>query len=323
MYKITCTEEKFLISNQFQFDFDVQYQGYAQLSQSQFEHDIRDQDVLIVNELQVSPIIYRHNPELKLIALCSTGYEHIDLRLAQQHGVKVCNVRHYAADSVAEHAMLLMLCLEKNFLHYRQAVYNGAWQASQDFCYLSSQHPIYQLKQKKLVIVGRGDIGQAVAVKAQAFGMQVIYAERPDASSCRVGYVPFWEALAQADVLSLHCPFSTEQPLYIDAHVLARLPSRCMIVNVSRGALIDEEALLNALEHGQIAGYGADVLQQAPPSQQHPLLQPHLNVILTPHIAWAAQEAQQCLFTMLNANINLNLQGIAHNLLTDLQSQAS
>lgn len=127
MYCITCAEEKFLISTAFQFNFDFVYRGFHQLNQQQLEQDIFDQDVLIINDLQVTDVVYQHNPNLKLIALCSTGYEHIDLSLAHQHGVKVCNVRDYATESVAEHTFMLMLVMLKNLLNYHNSTRDGRW----------------------------------------------------------------------------------------------------------------------------------------------------------------------------------------------------
>lgn len=316
MYNITCTEEKFLISHQFHFNFAHYYQGFEQLSQQQFENSIFDQDVLIINDLHMTEIVYQHNPKLKLIALCSTGYEHIDLNLAQEYGVQVCNVRGYATESVAEHTFMLMMALSKNIVAYQQSTQNGLWQDSHSFCYLHPQLPISELSGKTLVILGQGAIGQAVAKKAQAFNMQVIYAERPHALKCREGYLPFQEAIQIADILSLHCQLNRETQACIDQQVFAKMKPNCHLINVSRAGLVHQADLLEALREKKIAGYAADVGFQEPMRCDDPLLAPNLNTILTPHIAWASQEAQQRLFQMVNENINLNLQGHARHLLT-------
>lgn len=319
MYLITCTEEKFLISNHFNFTFPHHYQGYTQLNQTQFESCVCHQDVLIVNELRVTEKVYQNNPNLKLIALCSTGYEHIDLSLAEKYGVKVCNIRGYATQSVAEHAFMLLLSLFKNFSFYQQAAHQGTWSKSHDFCYLDAHFPIYELNQKTLVIFGQGEIGQSFAQKAHAFGMRILYAERPSASTIRAGYTEFWHAITQADVLSLHGQLSESTQNCINAQVLQQMKIGSFLLNVSRGGLIDEQAVVEALEKKHLAGYAADVMTQEPPFITHSFLQPHLNVVLTPHVAWGSVEAQQRLFDILTQNIHLNLQGQNANLL----SQAS
>lgn len=316
MYRITCTEEKFLISNTFQFDFPHLYQGFNQLSQAQLEQQIFDQHVLIINDLCVTEIVYQHNPELKLIALCSTGYEHIDLKLAQKYGVQVCNVRGYATQSVAEHTLMLMLALHKNLLAYQQSTQNGLWKQSESFCYLSAALPIHELNHKTLVILGHGAIGEAVAQMAKAFNMQVIYAERPNAKECRTGYVPFIDAIQIADTLSLHCELNDMTHACINQAVFAQMKPSSFLINVSRAGLVQQMDLYHALKNRTIAGYAADVGSQEPMSLSDPLLQPDLNTLFTPHIAWASQDAQWQLFKMLQDNIQYNLHGQARHLLT-------
>ena len=316
MYQITCTEEKFLISQKFKFDFPHRYQGFYQLTQQQLEQEIFNQDVLIINDLEVTEIVYQHNPRLKLIALCSTGYEHIDLKLAQKYAVKVCNVRGYATQSVAEHTIMLMLALSKHTLAYQQSTQNGVWQDSQSFCYIAPHLPIYELSGKTLVILGQGAIGQAVADKARALNMRVIFAERPNARQCRDGYMAFEQAIQVADTLSLHCQLNEETLACIDQHVFHKMKPNSVIVNVSRAGLVHQADLLDALREKKIAGYAADVAIQEPMQLSDPLLDQNLNTLFTPHIAWASQEAQQRLFEMVNENINLNLQGEARHLLT-------
>ncbi|TCM63298.1 glycerate dehydrogenase/hypothetical protein [Acinetobacter calcoaceticus] len=312
---LTYTEEKYLSPDDFncnfKFDFDAKVTRYQQLSQQQFHQDIYDQDILVVNDLMVDQPIFEHNPNLKLIALCSTGYEQVDLALAQHKGVKVCNIRGYAADTVAEHAFLLMMSLMRNLMSYHQSVIDGRWYKSQSFSL--ADFPIFDLKGKTLVIVGKGEIGQSLALKATAFGMQVIYAERKGCLSCRAGYMPFNDAIQIADVISLHCPLQKDRPAMIDLDCMLRMKSSCYLINVSRGALVNEHDLVWALKHQLIAGYAADVIQPEPPPQDHPLLQAGLNVLLTPHIAWSSFEAKQRMFHILNQNINLNMQGIDHN----------
>lgn len=312
--KITCTEKQYLGSQEIQFNFPVNYTEFAKLTQQQFYDQVKDQHVLIVNDLEVDRQVMDNNPDLQLIALCSTGFDHIDIGLAKQRNIKVCNIKEYAGDTVAEHAFLLMLSLVKNLQFYQNSVVAGLWSKSQCFCYQDDSKPIYDLEAKNLVIVGRGEIGQSLAKKARAFGMQVFFAERANQTTCRDGYIPFQTALQIADVLSLHCALSDDNRGLINHETLSLLKPSSFIINVSRGALINEQDLLIALRSGRIAGYGADAMTQEPPPKDHPLLNSGLhNVLLTPHIAWASEEAKQRMFKILIQNIELNLKGIDMN----------
>lgn len=310
---ICCVEKGVLLNQAFQFDFPVNYTEYEQLSQQQFYDQVHDQDVLIISDLKVDEQILNHNPNLKLLALCSTGYDHVDLALLKSRNVKVCNIRGYAGDAVAEHAFILMMNLIKNFTSQVQAVQNGAWTNSAVSFHLAA--PIRELKHKNLVIVGKGEIGQSLADKAKAFGMKVIFSERKNSSSCREGYLPFEDAIQQADILSLHCELNDETRQMIDADVIAKMKPNSILVNVGRGGLIHSQDVADALLNGQLAGFGADVLDQEPPKENHPLLQlNHPNVMITAHIAWATDEAQERLFSILESNINQNILGHDQNL---------
>ncbi|MFU8926087.1 D-2-hydroxyacid dehydrogenase [Acinetobacter puyangensis] len=312
--RVTCTEKKYLGDCEFKFDFPVNYSEFEKLTQQQFYDQVKDQHVLIVNDLKIDQQVMDSNPDLQLIALCSTGFDHVDIQLAKQRNIKVCNIKEYAGDTVAEHAFLLMLNLVKNLQFYQNSVKSGQWSDSNCFCFQDEHMPIYDLKGKKLVIVGRGEIGQSLAQKAQAFGMQICFAERPNQTHCRDGYIPFQTALQMADVLSLHCALNNDNRHMLDQETLGLMKSKSFIVNVSRGALVNEQDLMVALRSGHIAGYAADVMTQEPPSRDNPLLNSGLsNVLLTPHIAWASEEAKQRMFEILVQNIELNLKGIDTN----------
>ncbi len=312
-FKITCTEKGVLINKAFNFDFPVEYTEYEQLSQQDFYTQVHDQDVIIISDLKVDEEILANNPELKLLALCSTGYDHVNLDLLKSKNIKVCNIRGYAGDAVAEHAFILMMNLIKNFGAQLNAVQNGSWSQGSVSFYLAS--PIRELKGKTLVILGKGEIGTALASKAQAFGMNVIFSERKNAKNCREGYVTFDQAIEQADILSLHCTLNNETREMIDQNVLNKMKKDSILVNVGRGGLINNQDVVNALENNQIAGFGADVLDQEPPTKDHLLLKTnHPNVMITAHIAWATDEAQDRLFYILEDNVNKNILGIEQNL---------
>ena len=311
--KITCAEKGVLINKAFNFDFPVEYTEYEQLSQQNFYTQVHDQDVIIISDLKVDEQILANNPELKLLALCSTGYDHVNLDLLKSKNIKVSNKRDYADDAVAEHAFILMMNLIKNFGAQLNAVQNGTWSESSVSFYLAS--PIRELKGKTLAIVGKGEIGTALADKARAFGMNVIFSERKNAKNCREGYVAFDQAIEQADILSLHCALNDETRKMIDQNVLNKMKKDSILINVGRGGLINNHDVVHALENNQIAGFGADVLDQEPPTKDYLLLKTnHPNVMITAHIAWATDEAQERLFSILEDNVNKNILGIEQNL---------
>lgn len=311
MIKVTCTEKYALINQKFNFDFECQYTEYQKLNQEEFYEKVHDQDVIILCDLNIDERILHNNPNLKLVALCSTGYNHVNIDLLKKHNIKICNIRNQANDAVSEHAFVLMINLIKNFQQQLLAVQEGLW--NEGFLLAA---PMLELKNKTLVILGKGRIGLALAEKARAFGMHIIFSERKNSPICRDGYIPFEEAISQADILSLHCELNTETQNLIDLAVLKKMKPSSILINVGRGKLINDIDLVYALNHGLIAGFGTDVLSQEPPAKDHPLLViNHPNVLITGHIAWATNEAQQRLFTILENNINLNILGHAENLI--------
>ena len=313
--KVTCAEKYVLIDQAFNFDFPVEYTEHQQLNQTQFSTLVRDQDVIIMSDLNVDEQVLANNPKLKLLALCSTGFDHVNLPLLKKHGVQVCNIRGQAVDAVAEHAFTFMINLVKSFNSQVAGVKNGLWSGNNGF-YLAA--PMGELKNKTLTIIGKGRIGLSLAQKAEAFGMKVIFSERKNASECREGYVPFEQAVQQADVLSLHCALNAETEQMIDASVFQLMKERSVLINVGRGGLVNDADLVDAIESKRIAAYATDVLNQEPPAEDHPLIQlqrRHDNVLITGHIAWGTDEAQQRLFDMLESNINQNMQGIEQNLI--------
>lgn len=313
--KITCVEKYVLINRTFNFQFPCDFQEFDKLSQEQFENDVKNQDVIILSDLIINEKVVNNNPNLKLVALCSTGYNHVDMELLRKHNVKVCNIRGYAGDAVSEHAFILMINLIKNFSLQAEGVKEGLWSTGNSSFYLAA--PIRELKNKTLAIIGKGEIGLSLAEKAQAFGMNVIFSERKNATECRDGYIPFTSAIQQADVVSLHCELNASTQNMIDADVLSQMKSNSILINVGRGGLVHEADLVQALENKTISAYGADVLSVEPPANDHPLIELQRkmsNVIITGHIAWATDEAQVRLFDILESNVNKNMQGIEANL---------
>lgn len=239
--------------------------------------------------------------QIKLICVAATGTNNIDLAVAQQLGIPVCNVRNYGNRSVAEHCLSLIFALARQLPAYHQAVQAQAWQKSKHFCLLD--YPITEVAGKTLGIIGYGSLGQATAELAAAVGMQILVAERLDAPTVRTGRVSLHELLARADFISLHCPLTEQTKAFINAERLQHMKPSAFLINTARGGLICEADLLTALQTHQIAGAALDVLSLEPPTTDNPLLQTSLpNLIITPHIAWASRSARQTLIEQL-ANI--------------------
>ena len=276
---------------------------------------LRDADIAVVNKVTLDAAVLAQLPRLRMIALCATGSDRIDLAYCRAHDIRVSNIRDYATHTVPEHVFMLMLALRRNLQGYATDVRTGAWTRAEQFCLFT--HPLHDLHGSTLGIVGSGSLGQAVARLGAAFGMRVLHAERRAAVSVRAGFTPFTEVLARADVLSLHVPLTAETRALIGAAELAQMKRTALLINCARGGVVDETALADALRKGVIAGAGVDVLTQEPPPASHPLLAADVpNLIITPHIAWASREAMQTVADQLVDNIDAFIAGAPRNVLT-------
>lgn len=266
---------------------------------------IRGFDTVLVNKVVLGREHFQACPELKTIAVVATGLNNIDQTAAKEHGIRVMNVTNYGRATVAQHTMALMLALATRLLQYDRDVHAGRWGRSDMFCLMD--HPIMELEGRTLGIVGYGDLGQGVAERAAAFGMKVLLGARPGQGAGRVdGYsrVPLDELLPQADVLSLHCLLTDETRDLIGARELKMMKSDALLINTSRGGLVNEQALADALRAGEIGGAGFDVLTEEPPRNGNPLLADDIpNLIITPHSAWASREARQRIVGITAANL--------------------
>ncbi|WP_273431442.1 D-2-hydroxyacid dehydrogenase [Chitinibacter tainanensis] len=274
--------------------------------------------VAVTNKVAITAEMLSQLPQLRLIAVAATGFNNIDLAACRAHTVGVCNIRDYAIHGVAEHTLMLMLALRRQLLSDRQRVQAGEWQNASGFCLPANPalEPPHDLAGSRLVLVGSGALGQATAKLGAAFGMQVFFAGRKGQPETRPGYLPWEEALRTADVLSIHCPLTDGTRGLIGAAELALLRPSAIVLNTARGGIVDEAALLAALQTRQIAGAGLDVLSSEPPRQGNPLLDVQLpNLLITPHVAWASVETMQTLADQLIDNIAGYLTGAPRNLL--------
>ena len=271
--------------------------------------------VAITNKVPLRAETLAQLPELKMIAVAATGYDVIDVAYCREHGIAVANIRNYAVHTVPEHTFALILALRRNILAYRHDVENGVWQKSDQFCFFT--HDIGDLHGATLGIIGEGALGQGTAAIARAFGMQVLFADHEPPKAPGVEFTPLDEVLARADVLSLHCPLTPSTRNCIGIEQFRKMKRNALLINTARGGLVDEAALIQALDEGLIAGAGFDVLTVEPPRNGHPLLDVRRpNFILTPHVAWASDGAMQFLADQLIDNIELWARGTPQHLVT-------
>ena len=310
---IVVLDRDTLVNRPFDFDFPHTLSSYGTTEAHETLERIRGADIVITNKVVISAQAFSENPQLKLVAVTATGVNNVDVEAAKQNGTAVCNIRAYGNESVAEHAFMMMITLMRNLPAYQRDVAAGLWENSPFFCHLGA--PMRDLNGKTLAIFGRGNIGKTLAAYAQAFKMNVVFAEHKHAQSVRDGYVSFDEAICSADVVSLNCPLTPQTTNMISEAELQQMKPGAILINCGRGGLVDEAALVAALKYGQIGGAGFDVLTQEPPRDGNPLLKARLpNLIVTPHIAWASQEAANRLFDILLDNINRFVAGNPQNL---------
>jgi len=262
---------------------------------------IAGMEVVLVNKLRITREVIEGAPDLQLIALAATGTNNIDLDAARERGAAVCNLRDYCTASVVQHVFGVLLLLTHKLREYDALVRSGAWQRGEQFCLLD--YPIRELAGRKLGIVGYGALGKGVARAAQAFGLEVLIANRPGGERA-TGRMDLHELLPQVDVLSLHCPLSPATTGLIGASELGLMKPDAVLINTARGALVDSQALADALHAGRLGGAAIDVLPQEPPVDGNPLLAGDIpNLIVTPHIAWAARDARQRCLDEMAANV--------------------
>lgn len=280
---------------------------YSQTSRGELLDRDPEAWCVIVNKVALNRDFFNARPALKLVCVCATGTNNVDLDAARECGIAVANCRGYSTDSVAQHTLMLMLVLARNFHRYQRDIDAQEWSRSPIFCLNS--YPIGELAGRKLGVVGYGEIGRRVERLAMAFGMEVLLSERPG-KKIRAGRMDFAEVIASSDFISVHCPLTEDTFQLFDRNVFAQMATNAFLVNTSRGDLINEIDLLAALTAGEIAGAALDVLSQEPPPENHPLVgQPLPNLILTPHCAWASRAAQQVAIGQIAENMQSWLDG--------------
>lgn len=293
-------------------DFPHEWQDYPATRASQVSERLQDASIVISNKVPIVAESLTQLKTLRMIAVCATGTNHVDLDYCRTHGITVTNIRNYAVHSVPEHVFMMVLALRRNLPGYHEDVRNGLWQKSEQFCLFT--HPILDLHDSVLGVIGSGVLGKAVAKLGEAFGMRVLMAEHKDTEQVRPGYTAFETVLAESHVLTLHCPLTPATHHLIGAAELKKMLRHALLINTARGGLVDETALATALKQGYIGGAGFDVLAVEPPREGNPLLELDLpNFILTPHIAWASRNAMQIMANQLIDNIEAFVRGTPQN----------
>ena len=274
---------------------------HDQTSPDELDSRLDGTGIILTNKVVLTRETLQRHPDIKLICVLATGTNNVDLAAATELGIEVRNVKGYGTASVTQHVFSLILSLARHLCQYQTAVQEGRWSHSSQFCLLD--YPIEDISGKTLGIVGYGELGQAVAGMASAFGLNVMVAERAN-TPCREGRLPLEQVIAQADIVTLHCPLTAATENMINAETLAAMKTSAWLINTARGPLVDEAALAHALDNGVITAAALDVLSSEPPNPQNPLLNRRRdNLIVTPHIAWAARTARQKIIELTLANI--------------------
>jgi glycerate dehydrogenase len=277
---------------------------------------IADADIVITNKVPVRGEALAGAKRLRLVAVAATGTDMVDVAACTARGITVSNIRNYAINTVPEHTFALILALRRSILAYRRSVAEGRWQEAGSFCFFD--HPIRDLAGSTLGVIGDGVLGRAVADLGRAFGMKVLFSDYKGTTGMGPLYTPFAEVLRTSDVITLHSPLLPSTRDMIAEPEFALMERRPLLINTARGGLVDEGGLYEALRSGQIAGAGFDVVTAEPPPADHPLMRllELPNFILTPHVAWASQEAIQGLADQLVDNIEAFWGGKPRNVVT-------
>ncbi len=287
---------------------------YERTAPSEVIERAKGAEVLIINKTVLNKAeLDALAPELKYIGLQSTGYNVVDLEAAVKHGVAVCNIPAYSTNAVAQQVFAFILHFANQVDLHSESVHNGDWCACPDFCYWNA--PLSELNGKILGIIGFGSIGSRVAEIGEAFGMRILVYSRTkkDLSGFKTAEsVDLDTLLKNSDFITCHCPLTPETTGLINKKTLSAMKQTAVLINTSRGPVVDEQALADALNADKISGAAVDVLGAEPATRDNPLLSAK-NCIITPHIAWAAKETRARLISILEENLKAYLNGKPQN----------
>lgn len=300
---------------------DLSWEGFAALGElTVYERTaaadivprIGDAEIVYTNKTPITAETLAACPKLRYIGLLATGYNVVDVAAAKARGVAVTNIPTYGTAAVAQFAIAMLLEICHHVAHHSDAVHAGRWTANPDWCFWD--YPLIELDGKTMGIIGFGRIGQATGRIARALGMRVLaYDSRPsDAGRAIAEYVPLDELLANSDVISLHCPLFPETEGVVNKANIARMKDGVILLNNSRGPLVVEQDLSDALNSGKVYAAGLDVVSTEPIRPDNPLLKAK-NCFITPHISWAPRESRQRLMDIAVENLRAFLAGAPVN----------
>ncbi len=288
---------------------------YPNTTAENVKERIKDAEIIIANKAPLNADTLQDAPYVRLICEFATGFDNVDIEYCKSRGIKVANVVNYSTDAVAQHTFALCFYVLEKLRHYDEYVKSGAYAAQDRFS--NFDIPFTELAGKTWGVVGMGNIGRKVAEIAQAFGCRVIFYSASGNSTCTdYERVDFDTLLAEADVLSLHCPLSDRTRNLIDLKALQKMKKNAVLINVARGPVVDDQALYTALTEGYIAAAGLDVTSTEPMKDSNPLsrFKDSNRLIITPHMAWASIEARErCVFEACK-NIEAFLKGENRNI---------
>lgn len=276
---------------------------------SEIINRIGDAEAVITNKTPLPKEVFDACPSIKYVGVLATGYNVVDINAAKAKGIPVANIPTYGTAAVAQFAIALLLEICHHIGHHGEAVKARRWQNNKDWCFWD--YPLIELAGKTMGIIGYGRIGQGTGALAQALGMKVLAYDayqNPDLISETCAYVELDELLAKSDVISLHCPLFPETEGIINKDNIAKMKDGVIIINNSRGPLIVEEDLKDALNSGKVYAAGLDVVSSEPIKEDNPLLQAK-NCIITPHISWAPRESRQRLMDIAVDNLEKFIKG--------------
>lgn len=290
-----------------------EFKLYDRTSQEDVVSRAKEAEVILINKVNITDEIMAQLPKLKYIGVLATGYNVVDIEAASRRGILVSNIPAYSTDSVAQMTFAHILNIVNRVEHYADLNRKGRWSNNPDFCYWDT--PLMEISGKTIGILGLGSIGSKVARIAQDFGMDVYAFTSKSSSELPAGIqkTAIDGLLSVSDILTLHCPLTSETRELINKESLKKMKRGALLINTGRGQLVNEQDVAEALNSGQLGGYGADVMCEEPPLADNPLFaQP--NAFITPHVAWATIEARSRLMNILEENLKSYIDGSPKNI---------
>ena len=284
------------------------YDRTSKTDEDEIVSHIGSAEIVITNKTPLSEQIFDRCPSIRYIGVLATGYDIVDVKAAAERGIPVCNIPSYGTEAVAQYAAALLLEVSCRVGHHDRAVHEGRWEKG-EWCFWD--YPLIELLGKTIGIIGYGRIGKAFGRIASAMGMHVLAYNRhgkPGTTDGGIAFASLDEIFRKSDVISLHCPLFPETREMINEDTISRMKDGVIIINNSRGLLIDEKALKRALDAGKVRAAAVDVVSSEPIKHDNPLLSAK-NCIITPHISWAAKETRERLMGIAVDNVKAFLAG--------------